>query len=202
MGESLYDAFAENAGIAAELARLETQVVLSWEAEARRLAALPLPAAPRILELGAGPGFVTERLAALFPAARITALDIDARLLAIAAERIGAAPAIEFVQADALATGLPDGRFDLVLSRYLLQHLSPPQPMLREALRLLRPGGLHAIIEIDDGMWGMAEPAFPQLTAIYARAAALQLQAGRDRFAARHLWPLLQETGYAGPSPS
>jgi ubiquinone/menaquinone biosynthesis C-methylase UbiE len=191
----LYDAFSENSRFTAELTRLEAQAALSWEAEAQRLAALPLPAAPRILELGAGPGFVTERLATLFPRAEITALDCDERLLELARARLEGRP-VTYVLADAAQTGLPDNSVDLVVSRYLLQHLEPPQPMLREALRLLRPGGLHVVIEVDDGLWGMAEPSFPALARIYAKAAALQQAAGRDRLAARHLHPLLQETGY------
>ena len=191
----LYDAFAENTRIETELARLEAQAALSWEAEARRLAALPLPDAPRILELGAGPGFVTERLAALFPDAQITALDRDPRLLEIARSRLGG-ERVTTVQADAADTGLAASGFDLIVTRYLLQHLDPPQPMLREALRLLRPGGLHAVIEVDDGLWGLAEPSYPALSRLYARATALQQADGRDRLAARHLYKLLAETGY------
>lgn len=192
----LYDAYAENTDIAAELARLEAQAALSWSAEARRLSALSLPAAPDVLELGAGPGFVTERLAALFPTARITALDRDPRLLAKAGVRLADRPGTSFVLADAASTGLPEARFDLVVTRYLLQHLADPRPMLAEALRLLRPGGVHAVIEVDDGMWGLAEPQYPVLTRIYAKATALQQAEGRDRFAARHLWPLLSGGGY------
>ena len=196
----LYDAFAENTGIAAELARLDAQAALSWPAEARRLSALALPSAPEVLELGAGPGFVTERLADLWPDARITALDRDARLLAVAADRLKGRAGIRFVTADAAATGLPGSSFDLIVTRYLVQHLADPAPMLAEALRLLRPGGVHVVIEVDDGLWGMAEPAYPVMTRIYAKAAALQQAQGRDRFAARHLWPLLQGAGYTGLS--
>jgi ubiquinone/menaquinone biosynthesis C-methylase UbiE len=196
MAERLYDANAENVGLAAELDRLQAQARLSWRAECRRLAQLQIPSDASLLELGCGPGFVTELLHELLPNGTITALDHDAALLDQARTRIGANKAITFVRAEAAATGLPGASFDVVLSRYLFQHLSDPMPVAQEALRVLRPGGLHVIVDIDDGLWGVAEPSFPKLRAIHAQAAALQTVKGRDRHVGRHIWPILRRAGY------
>jgi ubiquinone/menaquinone biosynthesis C-methylase UbiE len=191
----LYRARNENADLSAELARLEAQAALSWTAESRRLAGLGLPPRPAIVELGCGPGFVTTRLHELFPGCAIVAVDDDQEMLVLARERCEGLGAIEFVAADAARTGLPDASFDLVFSRYLFQHLSDPAPVASEALRLLRPGGLHVILDIDDELWGIAEPSFPQLQAIHAKASTLQESAGRRRQTGRRLWSILQDAG-------
>jgi SAM-dependent methyltransferase len=192
-----YDAGSENAGLAAELERLAAQARLSWRAECRRLAQFDIPADAALLELGCGPGFVTELLNAFLPNCRITALDHDAALLDRARERIGGNKAIDLVEAEATATGLPDASFDVVFSRYLFQHLPDPMPVAREALRVLRPGGLHVIIDVDDSLWGVVEPSFPKLQTIHAQAAALQRANGRDRHVGRHIWSILRCAGYA-----
>jgi SAM-dependent methyltransferase len=189
---TLYSAARENVGLDAELTRLEAQAALGWRAEQRRLRQLPVARRPAILELGCGPGFVTARLAETFPGCSITALDCDPELLGLARART---PGARFVQADAAATGLPDAAFDLVLSRYLFQHLHDPGPVAAEAMRVLRPGGTHAIVDVDDGLWGLAEPAFPRMQAIHAKASALQQTDGRQRNVGRRLWSILNAAG-------
>lgn len=56
----------------------------------------PLPADPRVLDLGCGPGRSTLALAAALPTARIEAVDLHAAFLAhltrVAAEFAGASP--------------------------------------------------------------------------------------------------------------
>jgi SAM-dependent methyltransferase len=47
------------------------------------------------------------------------------------------------VQADARATGLPAASYDCVFHIGLLEHLECPRPLLVEAVRLLKPGGLQ-----------------------------------------------------------
>ena len=71
----------------------------------------------------------------------------------------------------ARALPLADGSADVVLFRYVLQHVPEPLPVLREALRVLRPGGRGYVIDVDGGLWGLAQPANPRLTAIHTRAA-------------------------------
>lgn len=196
--DRLYDPRTENAGLEAELGRLAAQAQLGWEAERRRFTGLAIARDAALLELGCGPGFATERLRELVPAGTITGLDNDREMLDHARRRLAADPQIEFIHGDAAATGLPDACFDVVVSRYLFQHLADPMPVAREALRLLRPGGLHIVVDVDDGMWGAAEPAFAKMQEIHTRAAAAQGAAGRNRLVGRRLWSILTQAGYAG----
>ncbi len=185
----------ENRDVAGELERLRRQATLSWQQEARLLRWIGLADGMCLLELGCGPGYVTEQLAADWPGLSITALDHAADLLAQAVERLGSSR-VTWVQDSAESTSLAPAQFDFVLARYLFQHLPDPAAVAREAYRLLRPGGCLAVIDIDDGFWGAAQPSYPQLPAIYAKAGVAQAERGGDRFIGRKLYRLLQSAGF------
>jgi len=57
-----------------------------------------------VLEVGPGPGALTQRLARV--ARSVTAVELDERMVAVATEAVGAAPHVRFVRADALAVDL------------------------------------------------------------------------------------------------
>lgn len=182
-----------------EIARLRTQVALSWPVEQRRLAMLGITDGQRILEPGCGPGFVTERLAAWLPHSGIVALDMDRRMLEHArtvVDRGGAGTRVMFLAACAEAIGLRAGSVDVAISRYVFQHLGDPVMAAAEIRRVLRPGGIHVIIDVDDGLWGLAEPAFPEFAAWHQVRAATQRTRGGDRFRGRHLARILRAAGY------
>lgn len=92
------------------------------------------------IELGCGTGHVAGWLARR--GARVTGIDVSANQLATArrlAEQHGAG--ITFIEGNAEATGLPDANFDFAISEYGAAIWCPPDKWLREAWRLLRPGG-------------------------------------------------------------
>ena len=104
------------------------------EAHSRRMLALAeLPPGASVLDLGAGAG---ETLALL-------------RELGFAAAGIDLAPRSALVrQGDLLHTGFPDGGFDAVLSQCAF-FVSGDQPAaLREARRLLKPGGTLLLSDV------------------------------------------------------
>ncbi|HRC84148.1 MAG TPA: peptide chain release factor N(5)-glutamine methyltransferase [Thermoanaerobaculia bacterium] len=92
--------------------------------------ALPLPAAPRILDLGTGSGILAITLAAELPQARVVAVDLSLDALAVAranARMLG--PGRVALAATDLASALELGAFDLVVS-------NPPYVALEEAVGL------------------------------------------------------------------
>ena len=105
---------------------------------ARRVAA----AAPAsILEIAAGTGIVTEAIGRAAPGATLIATDLNQAMLDVAAARI-AAPRVSFRQADAMSLPFPDRSFDLVACQFGVMFFPDRVHAYREALRVLRPGGL------------------------------------------------------------
>jgi SAM-dependent methyltransferase len=120
-----------------------------WQAALLRL--LPPPPA-RVLDVGAGTGFLSLVLAGL--GYRVTALDLSpgmlARLEASAGER-----GLEVEIVNGPAHEPPPGPFDAVTERHVLWLLPDPQATLA-AWREVAPGGRLVAFE---GLWGAADPA-------------------------------------------
>ena len=94
-----------------------------------------------VLELAAGTGAVTRRLATDLPAdVPIVATDLNPAMLAEAA-RIGTARPVEWRQADALRLPFPDGTFDVVVCQFGVMFFPDKAAAFAEAKRVLRPGG-------------------------------------------------------------
>ncbi len=178
-------------GLDGELARLETQAALSFDEELRIMRDLGLAGAGPLLELGAGSGAVTRRLRAAEPDLPIVAADIDEKVLAHAA---GAGAPL--LLGDAARLPLRTGSVGGVLLRYVLQHVADPAPVVAEALRVLRPGGLLVVVEVDSMLWGLADPMYPELASVHGTMAAAQRGAGGDRQIGRKLTRLLRGAGF------
>jgi SAM-dependent methyltransferase len=90
----------------------------------------------------------------------VHAIDVGAGMLRYAharAEALGAA--VHFHQMDCAATRFPDGYFDLIVSHNMMHEISDAtrRGMLRESLRLLRPGGLCVHQDVPLRFQGLSE---------------------------------------------
>ncbi|TGE00200.1 class I SAM-dependent methyltransferase [Methylobacterium nonmethylotrophicum] len=96
----------------------------------------------RVLETAAGTGQVTRLLASRLPAGTaIIATDLAPAMLTLAAGHLPAGAAVEMQQADAQALPFPDASFDLVVCQFGVMFFPDRAAGLREAARVLRPGG-------------------------------------------------------------
>lgn len=112
---------------------------------------LELGAGGRVLDIGCGPGHVAVMLAECLPGSSVVGIDLARNMLDHAERhRLGSAHAgrIEFRLADAKALEFPDGAFDTVCSNTILHHIPDPRPFLREALRVLAPGGVLLVRDL------------------------------------------------------
>ena len=95
----------------------------------------------RVLEIAAGTGAVTRELARILPAdAQIVATDLNQPMLDQAAA-IGTARPVEFRTADAMKLPFADASFDVVVCQFGVMFFPDRPAAMREARRVLRPGG-------------------------------------------------------------
>lgn len=114
-------------------------------ARRRGLARVPWPERPRVLLVGGGTGL---DLPYLPPDADVTLVDLSPAMRVRAearARRLGRPVAVQ--EGDALALPFSDGTFDVVLLHFLLAVVPDPRQALREAVRVVRPGGFVSIVD-------------------------------------------------------
>src|SRR5688572_3462352 len=120
----------------------EYLVPLIFEPYAEDLAArlISRPVA-NVLELAAGTGVVTRRLAAVLRGdVSIVATDLNQPMLDRAA-RTGTARPVDWRQADALQLPFADASFDAVICQFGVMFFPDKVRAFAEARRVLRPGG-------------------------------------------------------------
>ena len=121
----------------------------------RRLVAAVARTAPRdILDLATGSGDVAFALSRRLPAARILGLDFCPPMLAEAeAKKAAAGPGrhenVRFGPGDGLALPVGDASFDAMTLSFGLRNMADRGRSLREALRVLRPGGSLFVLEFS-----------------------------------------------------
>jgi ubiquinone/menaquinone biosynthesis C-methylase UbiE len=104
-----------------------------------------------VLDIGCGPGSITLDLAAAVE--RVTGVDAapEAVERARAAAQGRGVSNVEFRIGDVYGLDFEESSFDVVFAHQVLQHLADPVAALREAQRILRPGGIVAVRDSDYG---------------------------------------------------
>jgi len=118
----------------------------SWMLWSAALGSLVPPL--EVADFGCGTGSLTVEIAKW--AKRVTAVDRSERSLAQAKERATreGRSNVTFIEADLSKTGLPAGKHDLVVLSQTLHHVARPGDVLKEAHRILVPGGRLLVLEL------------------------------------------------------
>lgn len=104
-------------------------------------ARLALRPASSVLELAAGTGVLTRELARrLAPGTQLVATDLNESMLAVAQAQ-GAAGAVTWRQADAMALPFADASFDAVVCQFGVMFFPDKARAFAQMRRVLRPGG-------------------------------------------------------------
>ena len=115
---------------------------------ARLVEAVGAPEGTSALDIGCGTGALTMAVArAAGPGGRVVGLDPNPEMLAVARRKPGGATWVEGV---AEALPFDDASFDRVVSQFAMMFFEDRPGALREAARVLRPGGELAFAVIDD----------------------------------------------------
>lgn len=111
---------------------------------------LQIPSGAAVADIGAGSGYMTERLAArVGPTGRVYANDLQPQMLEILSRRLAARKMtnVTLVQGTADDPGIPPASVDLELMVDVYHELSQPQAMLRRLREALKPGGRLVLLE-------------------------------------------------------
>lgn len=111
--------------------------------------------ASKVLDLGCGEG--TRLNLVLTKKQQGTGVDISPTAIKLGRKRY---PQINFIKADLEKIPLESGSFDLVYSAYVLEHLSDPEQVLQEAIRLTQKDGYLVLIAPNYGSPNRASPPY------------------------------------------
>jgi ubiquinone/menaquinone biosynthesis C-methylase UbiE len=114
-----------------------------------------LTAGMRVLDVGCGPGSITQGLAERAAPGQVIGLDLSRETLASARANAAARGLdnLTYEEGSVYQLRFPDASFDVAYAHQVFQHLREPGAALREMLRVVRPGGLVAVRDVD---WGTA----------------------------------------------
>src|SRR5262245_10421557 len=121
------------------------------ERNRRRAEAAGIDPGQRALDVGCGVGFDASLLAELVgPGGHVVGIDASATMVERAMAHFASSGLpLEFRTADAQALPFDDGSFDVVWTERVLVHVADPAAVVREMLRVVRPGGRMVIAEAD-----------------------------------------------------
>jgi SAM-dependent methyltransferase len=164
---------------AVEHQRLRLQAQL-WEPEAERLFdEIGLHPGWHCLDLGCGAMGVLGPLSRRAEAqGQVIGVDTDPSALSAAQAYLQELKLanVQLLARDVVQTGLPDASFDLVHARFVLPYIRPPEALLKEMVRLARPGGWVVSQEPDNTAWTFypPDPEWERFKALLIAAFALR----------------------------
>jgi ubiquinone/menaquinone biosynthesis C-methylase UbiE len=115
----------------------------------------------KLLDLGCGTGLFVERY--LMRGEKAMGLDLSRGMIERAIQRC---PGTSFTVASADQIPFREGTFDVVVSLLVFSYMSDPEQMLREAFRVLRPGGKAVICTLGRNILTSGLPAIYQISEV------------------------------------
>jgi len=156
-----------------------------------------LGAGSRAIDLGCGPQGVLDLLSErVGSAGRVVGLERNRKSVEMAKRFVAdrGLKNVEVVQGDATATRLPGASFDLVHARLVLVNVPYVEAVIREMVRLARPGGVVASHEADY-VSHFCDPPLPAWDRLFEIFKAYSFANGIDLFVGRRTHRLFREAG-------
>ena len=115
-----------------------------------------------VLDVGCGPGYLLAEMAdEVGDSGKLSGIDSGADMIVVARQRCAGKSTIALQVADALALPFAAAAFDVVVSTQVYEYIADIAGALREAARVLRPGGRLLIVATDweSSVWNNSDEA-------------------------------------------
>ncbi len=99
-------------------------------------------------DIGAGTGFVTEGL--VQRGLRVIAVDHSEAMILEMKKKFGDIDAIDYRKGEAENLPIEDESVDYVFANMFLHHVESPPTAIKEMVRILKPGGMLVITDLDE----------------------------------------------------
>jgi ubiquinone/menaquinone biosynthesis C-methylase UbiE len=106
-----------------------------------------LPANPTVADIGTGTGFVAAGLAP--HVTRVYGFDANEEMLEVARKNLAGYSNVEFKQSTGDHLPLPDQSVEGTFANMYLHHAPEPDKAIKEMVRILKPGGVLCITDLD-----------------------------------------------------
>ncbi len=175
---------------------LAAQIEAIWPQEKSLLNFYRLPRKARVLDVGAGTGEFSARVAAMLPESQVLGVELLPASVEHARHKHAAlAPRLRFETGDAFNLTQPDDTFDLVANRHMIQSIPHVERVLAELVRVTKPGGrVHVLAEDYSMLHMMSGPLDPD---VFWRKGPVEfsMRTGTDSRIGRRAWTLLRAAG-------
>ena len=149
-----------------------------------------------LAEFGCGTGFYTQALTC--KAAQVVATDLAPGMVALAREQVKAAN-VTFQTEDCQKTSFPDESFDTVFMSLVI-HFVEPDKALAEMHRILKPGGMLIITNLDPAALTSFDRVRSGLRVLYRGITGYRLKPpkgfGKNVMSPADLCDLLRRSGF------
>ena len=174
---------------------LAAQIEAIWPQEKKLVDFYRLPRNARVLDVGAGTGEFSARIAGAHPDAQVTGVELLPASVEYARRKHAAlAPRVQFEAGDAFRLELPDNTYDLVANRHMVQAVPHVERVLAELVRVAKPGGrVHVLAEDYSMLHMMSGPHDPDL--FWRSVVEFAARTGTNARIGRHAWSLLRAAG-------
>jgi 2-polyprenyl-3-methyl-5-hydroxy-6-metoxy-1,4-benzoquinol methylase len=149
-----------------------------------------------VLEVGSGIGILANSVATRNPDSGVFGIEISPDQIKKAFKNYSETPNVTFIQGDASSITFDNDTFDVIYCRYILEHVSKPESVLREIYRVLKPGG-KLFVQENNVLIYTLDPDCPSYSFILKKFAEVQSILGGDAEIGKKLFGLIKKAGFS-----